>query len=210
MVNDRWGQGVSCKHGDVYTCRDRYVPGHLVKHKWESCTTIDKGSWGYRRNTKLSDYVETVQLIHLLIEIVSCGGNLLLNVGPTHDGRIVPIFEERLREIGSWLHVNGEAIYSTVPWTYQKDNTTKTVWYTSSKGGENKIVYAHMLEWPAGNAVTMANVTPTPKMTVAMLGHAGQLKWQKAAKGGISVQLPVLVSSQMPCKWAWVLKIENL
>ncbi len=58
----------------------------------------------------------------------SCGGNLLINVGPTKDGRIVPIFEERLRQFGSWMKVNGEAIYASKPWTSQNDTTTKGVW----------------------------------------------------------------------------------
>ena len=52
-----------------------------------------------------------------------------MNVGPTHDGRIVPIFEERLRGMGDWLSVNGEAIYSSKPWTHQNDTVTPGVWY---------------------------------------------------------------------------------
>ena len=59
----------------------------------------------------------------------SCGGNYLLNVGPTHDGRIIPIFEERLRQMGAWLKVNEEAVYSSKPWTYQNDTTSGNVWY---------------------------------------------------------------------------------
>ena len=51
-----------------------------------------------------------------------------MNVGPTHDGRIVPIFEERLRSMGSWLKVNGDAIYGTKPWLHQNDTATPGVW----------------------------------------------------------------------------------
>ena len=51
-----------------------------------------------------------------------------MNVGPTHDGRIIPIFEERLRQVGQWLKVNGEAIYGTKPWSHQNDTVTKHVW----------------------------------------------------------------------------------
>ena len=51
-----------------------------------------------------------------------------MNVGPTSDGRIVPIFEERLRQMGQWLKVNGEAIYSSKPWVFQNDTTTKDIW----------------------------------------------------------------------------------
>ena len=56
-------------------------------------------------------------------------GNLLVNVGPTRDGRISPIMEERLRQMGEWLSINGEAIYSTSPWTTQNDSYTKGVWF---------------------------------------------------------------------------------
>ena len=58
----------------------------------------------------------------------SCGGNLLLNVGPTKDGTIIPIFEERLRQMGQWLKVNAEGIYNTSMWKFQEDPVTKDAW----------------------------------------------------------------------------------
>lgn len=51
-----------------------------------------------------------------------------MNVGPTHDGRIMPIFEERLKQMGAWLKVNGDAVYSSKPWSYQNDTVSGNVW----------------------------------------------------------------------------------
>lgn len=52
-----------------------------------------------------------------------------MNVGPTKDGIIIPLFQERLREVGKWLKINGEAIYSSQPWDLcQNDTYTQNVW----------------------------------------------------------------------------------
>ena len=74
--------------------------GKLQAHKWENAMSIDKVSWGFRRNADLNDYFSLKDLIKELVITVSCNGNLLMNIGPTKDGIITPIYEERLRGMG--------------------------------------------------------------------------------------------------------------
>ncbi|XP_069692576.1 alpha-L-fucosidase-like [Periplaneta americana] len=206
VVNDRWGIGDVGKHGDYYTYADRYNPGVLKPHKWENCMTIDKQSWGYRRNAKLSDYLTMKQLLKTLAETVSCGGNLLMNVGPTKDGIISPIFEERLRSMGAWLKINGEAIYSSRPWTYQNDTFTSGVWYTKKNSAADKIVYAIVLNWPRGGKLILAAPRLVQESTITLLGHTQDLQW--VSRDGIHVQFPN--KADVPTEWAWVLKMTNV
>lgn len=107
---------------------------------------------------------------------VSTGGNILINVGPTQNGFIQPIFVERLRSMGSWLKINGEAIYESHPWIHQNDTKTPDIWYTSKKPSNDRThVYAIVLQYPydTGNVVlySMAGkVDDTVK--VEMLGYS--------------------------------------
>lgn len=76
---------------------------------------------------------------------------MLINVGPTKYGTILPIFEERLRDMGRWLKVNGEGIYGSLPWIYQNDTATPNVWYTrasQANGNGSLTIYAFVLEYP--------------------------------------------------------------
>ncbi|XP_043940762.1 tissue alpha-L-fucosidase-like [Protopterus annectens] len=128
VVNDRWCNNCSCHHGGYYNCADKYKPGTLPDHKWEMCTSIDPYSWGYRRNMRVSDLMDVPSILKELVQTVCFGGNYLLNVGPTKDGMIAPIFQERLLDVGRWLKVNGEAIYGSKPWRVQMDNSTGIIW----------------------------------------------------------------------------------
>ncbi|XP_067002311.2 alpha-L-fucosidase [Anabrus simplex] len=205
VVNDRWGKNILCKHGDFFTCSDRYNPGVLQPHKWENCMTIDKESWGYRRNAKLSDYLSTHDLLEELVVTVSCGGNLLMNVGPTKDGMIPVIFEERLRDVGSWLKVNGEAIYATRPWKAQNDTITEGVWYTTT--AENAVecfVYAHVLNWPTSGELTLGVPKPLEGSEVTMLGNDGPLEWS-ITESEMKITFPD--KAKVTNDWVWVLKM---
>ncbi|XP_078346303.1 uncharacterized protein LOC144631685 [Oculina patagonica] len=211
VVNDRWGRGCRCNHGGVYTGHDRYNPGKLQKMKWENAMTIDRHSWGFRREANLKDYFTIEELIKQLATTVSCGGNLLMNVGPASDGTITPIFQERLTQMGDWLKVNGDAIYKTRPWRAQNDSVSGDVWYTS----KDSHVFAIALKWPRSGRLVLGDVTPTSKTRVKMLGTKKNLKWthrseHKNEKTGIVIHVPAIPVSELPCLWAWVFKFSHI
>jgi alpha-L-fucosidase len=211
VTNDRWGSGIACHHGGFYTCSDKFNPKVLQKHKWENCMTLDYYSWGYRRNLEFTDVMDIHTLIQTLVETISCGGNLLMNIGPTGDGRIAPIFEQRLRQFGDWMLVNDEAIYSTRPWIHQNDTLTPGVWYTSKLSGKSPIVYAITLSWPLGGVLTLGSATPTAQTSVTMLGYKGRnIKWVPRPEGGMDILMPILSDNKMPCQWAWTFKLANV
>jgi len=112
VVNDRWGKNTRGKNtGSTYTTSE-YGSGMDPNVIWEESRGIGH-SYGYNRNEKLEDYKTSHDLILMLVDIVSRGGNLLLDIGPTADGSIPVIMQQRLSDIGDWLKVNGEAIYGT-------------------------------------------------------------------------------------------------
>ncbi|XP_069125098.1 alpha-L-fucosidase-like [Argopecten irradians] len=210
LVNDRWGSNTRCAHGGFWNCHDKFNPGVLQKHKWENAMTIDKGSWGYRRTSQLNSYLTMEEVVKTIASTVSCGGNLLINIGPTHDGRVIPIFEERLRQMGQWLGVNGEAIYSSKPWTHQNDTITPNVWYTSKKTVNGTAVYAIVLNWPKNNELILGAPVGTSGTVVNLVGYADKLSWTPGNPSGITIQIPPIPFNKMPCEWGWVFKFSNL
>ena len=86
------GQRRGLPHGDFYTCADRYSPGHLLPHKWESCMTVDRQSWGYRREMELADVLSPEELVANLVEVVALRRQPAAQRGPhvrrTHRARL--------------------------------------------------------------------------------------------------------------------------
>jgi len=203
VINDRWGKGTRSEHGGYYTTEYGHVDGSkelAEDHKWEECRGIG-ASFGYNRNEEVSDYMTAEGLIHLLIELVSKGGNLLLNVGPTGDGRIPVIMQQRLLEMGEWLDVNGEAIYGTKTWDKTSDGDL--VRYTCKQDA----VYAICLDWPGGELV-LDVPKPAEGAAVTMLGVDALLQWNYS-DGKLRVSVPSLSVKEMPCRHAYVFKMTT-
>jgi len=212
--NDRWGSDTTCQHGSFLNCEDSHVPNKIQEKKWEDGTNFDKSSWGYNRNHTAAEFLSPADIIHLLIEVVAYNGNLLLNVAPSGDGTINPIYVDRLISIGEWLKVNGEAIYATKPWRVCQNETVSAVFYTTKE----KRLYVHFTKWPEGNLLEVKCPVPTAETTVHMLGlqkpGAGPtgLEWKKVQdeQGGLSVHLPPLTPDMIPCQHSWVLVVTGL
>ncbi|BFZ02821.1 hypothetical protein BsWGS_05860 [Bradybaena similaris] len=210
VVNDRWGNNTRCAHGGFWDCSDHYTPGTLVPHKWENCMKLDRHSWGFRANARLQDIYTIEECLAQLVTTVSFGGNMLFNVGPTAYGQIDPLFEERLRQIGSWLKINGEAIYKTHVWTHQNDSVAKNVWYTARTNGSTT-VYAILLSWPEGGNLTLGYPVASPTSTVVtLIGYPGQFEFLIPSTGGITIKIPPIPAGQIPCDWAWVFRLDGL
>lgn len=125
VIDDRWGKDTRHKHGGYYTTE--YTAGmQSGNHPWEESRGMG-ASYGYNRMETLADYHSDRELLMMLIDIVSRGGNLLLDIGPTADGRIPVVMEERLTRIGEWLRPNGEAIYGTRQWRHSRQWSQGTI-----------------------------------------------------------------------------------
>ncbi len=106
ILNNRLLGGLKCD----YTTPEQHIPATGTNYDWETCMTMND-TWGHK--TYDHNWKSTKTLIHNLVDIVSKGGNYLLNVGPTPEGEIPPASVERLQAIGKWMQVNGESIYET-------------------------------------------------------------------------------------------------
>ncbi|MCU0355113.1 MAG: alpha-L-fucosidase [Cytophagales bacterium] len=205
VINDRWGKETRSKHGGIFTTEYDLVhetelkEGSLAR-PWEECRGIGS-SFGYNRNEDLTNYATSGQLVHMLIDKVSRGGNLLLNIGPTADGRIPVIMQQRLKDMGDWLKVNGESIYGTRMWKNAPAKKTPDVFYTA----KGKDLYVICTKWPT-QPVEIEGVAAPAKVT--MLGFNGAVN--AAPSGGrLTITPPAVTPATMPCDYAWVFKLEN-
>jgi len=206
VVNDRWGKETRSKHGGFYTTEYDLVHETNSKeikiaHPWEECRGIG-GSFGYNRNENLADYNSSEELVHMLIEKVARGGNLLLDIGPAADGTIPVIMQQRLTDMGSWLKINGDAIYGTQSWDKAPSISKEATVFFTQKG---KDIYVLCTRYPE-KPIVIENVKKPG--AISLLGSTAKIK--SGFNGGkLSLTPPVLTPSMSLGNYAWVFKIEN-
>ena len=139
----------------------------------------------------------------MFVDIVAKGGNLVLIINLDGQGALPELQENRLIDIGKWLKVNGEGIYSTRPFTRQIDGS---VAFICSK--DNQYVYAIIKECP-GQEFHMKDINADKGSKIELLGYGKPLEWINEKEGSV-VKLPIQLQdeSNRPSEHVWVLKIK--
>jgi alpha-L-fucosidase len=231
-INDRWYGGGRGKHGGYFTTE--YGSGFETGlHAWEESRAVGR-SYGFNRIERAEDYASARTLIYMLIDIVSRGGNFLLDVGPTADGRIPVIMQDRLLELGAWLAVNGEAIYGTREWVRpfqwsegaipeppegdfqtgydilrltvepEAGEAVKEVWFTSRP----HTVYAIAPVLPY-RQLRVREIALADDASVRLLGFEDPLKWERVG-ADIVVHMPDAPLHDLPPGPAYSFKITGV
>ena len=196
VTNDRWGG----ERGNGGFTTTEYGSGKAgLERPWEECRGIGE-SFGYNRNENLEQYASSEKLVHMLIDIVARGGNLLLNIGPAADGTIPVIMQQRLKDMGDWLKVNGEAIYETTAWKESPKNKPAGIYFTR-KGND---LYVITTKWKKGIEIDGINKLKN----ITMPGYSGAIHFNKK-NNKILITAPDLNPENTPCNYAWVYKVAG-
>ena len=148
----------------------------IQTEKWECCRGIGH-SFGYNRAEGDEQLLSETDLIHMFVDIVSKNGNLLLNVGPMADGVIPENQAERLRGLGRWLDVNGEAIFGTRPWQRAEGKTSAGLDIRFTATEED--LFATLLDAPAESEICIESLDAPDNAAVNLLGRDGELSWRQ-------------------------------
>jgi alpha-L-fucosidase len=184
-----------------YMTPEQYVPDTFLPYPWESCITMGR-SWSFIFK---EEYKPARQIIHTLIDVVSKGGNLLLNIGPGPDGKWHEEAYVRLAEIGGWMQLNREAIYNSdgkpqygegkIRYTYMKD------------GSVNAFYMADEDEKEIPSEIVLEGLKFDQINDIQLFGSDASIKWEKSSRK-IKIYIPESIRKNPPCDFAWVFKIS--
>jgi len=184
-----------------YLTPEARIPEGAILHPWEVPMPMAT-SWSYVPNDR---YKSARALVHMLADVVSKGGNLLLNIGPGPDGTWHEAAYDRLQALGKWMDVNGAAIYETRPIEPYSEGKIRL---TRGKDGS---VYAIYLpeegETRLPAYLSLTQLQPAEGATVSLLGAAGQLTWEAAGTGFVAA-LPASMRANPPSDHAWSFRIS--
>ena len=231
MTFDRWGKGIRFHHGQVYT--PEYQPDMDFKDHYFEENRGMGFSYGYNRAEDAWDYNSAKSLVLQLVDKVSRGGNFLLDIGPDEHGKIPPIMEERLEQIGHWMKINGEAIYGSVRWKeasqwgpgrtdYKPKNgggdlllkltvdpdpgyAVKECFFTYNAG--RKVLFVLLPRWPSEGTFTVKELSLPAGAKVELLETKQALKWKTVGKD-VVVSLPAFDPNKITSEYVYVLKIQ--
>ncbi len=232
VVNDRWGAGVRFHHAGIYT--PEYQPDlDFEDHYWEESRGMGY-SYGYNREEDAWDYNSAQSLVLQLIDKVASGGNFLLDIGPDEHGKIPPIMQERLLQIGDWMKINNEAIYNTVRWRtpsqwsdgqkgYKPKNgsgdlllkltvdpdpgyAVKELFFTYNE--KNNDLYAIFPKYPANNKLTLKSIVLPAGTDIRFLSTKESLQWKQEGENTV-IQLPAYNPNTIKAPYAFAVKISN-
>jgi alpha-L-fucosidase len=181
IVNNRLGGGF---RGDTET-PEQFIPATgFPGRDWETCMTMN-GTWGYKSYDDNWKSPET--LIRNLVDIASKGGNYLLNVGPTAEGLIPAPSVERLREVGRWMKVNGDAIYGTAASPFKR-----LAWgrCTQKRSGSQTTLYLHVFSWPTDGKLQVPGLKNRVERAYLLADPRRKALAVAGDPGGVTLSLP--------------------
>ncbi|MBC8185287.1 alpha-L-fucosidase [candidate division KSB1 bacterium] len=186
-----------------YLTPENRVPDKELPYPWESCI-IAGGGWSWVPNAK---YKSGKEAVHLLVDIVAKGGNLLFNIAPGPDGTWHDGAYKLLKEMGKWMKVNSEAIYETQAIAPYKEGK---VCLTKKKDGSVYAIYlAGNEEKTPPSKIWLSSIQPEKGVELTMLGVKGTLNWEPVGNG-FFVEIPESVQKNPPCDYAWAVKISAI
>lgn len=181
-----------------YLTPEQHIPEEGLPYPWETCMTMAT-SWSYVPG---DIYKPTSELIQKLVDIVSKGGNFLLNIGPDPNGELDSIAYSRLNEIGEWMKINGEAIYNTRMYSCYGEGAS--IRYSQSKDGKTQYIF--LFNFPDGK-LDLSKFTLVKSAKLHMLGSNKQLSWRQTTKG---VEIDIPLSLKKASKHVWVIKVKSI